>query len=367
MAEAGTPGANTTAPPPPPPPPSAGSIACNATLPATCAPAAAVPPPPPSWTEPTGEDLSFYAGTVGNSADGWELAIALYFWAAVVVVSLATMVAVYFVLRLPDQHVHKHTHRRVWGCLPHETVQVLLGYVLLNWQDGEPVTPWAFLCDRHDLLAVLLSADVGRTAWVLRVLKLGVALSMCFLITMIFTSAGLDRMGRKVQIVDDTTLNVVVFYVMAVSASAFASFAVRFANMAAKAKGQTAIAVTAAAVATVIAVAVTAGVLAVEEKFAYSGASNSLIRAWWATSASAFGVSVAICFLATQPLSAAILYGLGIALLREAEGSLKPAGVLIRGTFWHTVFLVHCADLWMRRAQVGRFRKSASEFNIEAV
>ena len=306
-----------------------------------------------------------YVGSVGSNDDGWELALALIYWGIVVTLSIGTMLVVYFILRLPKQHLHKHTHKYVCGCMSYPTVTVLLGYILLSWSGGDPVTPWQFLCDRHDLLAVVLSPDVGHVAWLLRVLKLGVTVAMCFLMTMMFTSAGLDRMGDKIVIVDDPALNTFIFYVMAVSASSFTSFAVRFANMAAKGHGTKAVVITGAVIAGLIVAGVSLGVYAVGVKFEYSGASPPLIREWWGKSSAAFGISVLICFLVTQPLSTAILYGLGIALLADAETALEPSGVKVRNAFWQEISAVHYANLWMQRVKVGRFREGTSATDDE--
>jgi len=311
-----------------------------------------------NFTKPNSGDFSFFVGSLGSGEDGWELATALTFWAAIVGIALIIMFVAIFVARMP-RPVREKASRARTSWLPLSATAFLLGHVLLTWRDGAPVSFIHFLRDRHDLVALFASDDVMTKYWPLRILKFFFFLVVVYSTCVFFLSAYPGAEGEHLTIVDNTELNVILYYCLTISAGSAFSFAIRFGNVSAKSLGSGWILV----VWSLLMAALCSGMnfianMALLQKFNYFGTPVALREDYQLLVLASFGYSVTLNVLVSQPLMLAALFAMGFALLHATEEEFNTHKLMFAGDSWCSFSTLLFARRWMRRCKVGRYRET---------
>jgi len=311
-----------------------------------------------NFTSPeSGDEFTFFVGTVGGGDDGFELATALVFWVSLVAVALLIIFVAVYIARMPRTLRDRVSNQqKTW--IPLHTTAFLLGHVLLTWADGAPAGFLVYLCDRHDLAAIFLSGDVMTKFWPLRIVKFLAFLAILLGTCVFFLSTYPGNEGSHVTFSDDSVLNSILYYTLTMSAGSAVSFAIRFGNVSARSYSTWTLIAWSTAVLAGAGFTLWLARAAVEEKFNYFATPTALRDDYVLMLLGAFSTSAALNLFVTQPLFLGTLYIAGLALYGVTHDDFLTHKLVFSGDTWCSFSTLIFARRWMRRCKVGRYREA---------
>ena len=258
-----------------------------------------------------------------------EVGLALFFWTLVVGVAVVTSLVAFCLLELPEPGVKPGKSNSCF--LPWSIVGFLLGYVLLSWRDGQPVGYLSYFVERHDLLAVPFAGkSFFELQTLLRGLKLLVTTTTMFAMSISFTYI---TGGRVVLVGGGQSLgNSALSYALTIFAGIATGFACRYTLIASQHHGSVVQSLSAAYLFLITCATLYTAFWMVNEKIIISGVivtDNAVLEYF-----TDWGYTLAIVFVAQQPIFITIQYFLGHWLYSSSRKVYEMDKLLFSSEWW---------------------------------